>query len=384
MKKSLFAFFTVMTLIFNISLTTYAVNENLDDNKARMNQISDKITNLDTQINEMQTNMDKLNKTIDDNNAKVKDFESQINNTEQKIDQTKKEVQESQDVLSSRLRAMYKSGSYSGADYIAYIFEANGFSDMIGRIYALNKIVDADNKMLSDLKSNMKSLQSDITSLNQKKNDVVKLNEDNKNNLVKVKESKAKLEESKSKYDDELKGVQAQIKSNEEALISSPIKTIDSSSDVSSLREAVSTLQGIVPQLTTSSVVDKAKSYISKGNDKIEKLNQPKVTPGSNNTNTTPPSGNHKTLTMEATAYTGHTITATGTKPVRDPNGISTIAVDPNVIPLGTRVYVSGYGYAIAADTGGVIKGNIIDLFMNSEAECNAFGRRQVTVKILS
>lgn len=384
MKKSLFAFFTVMTLIFNISLTTYAVNENLDDNKTRMNQISDKITNLDTQINEMQTNMDKLNKTIDENNAKVKDFESQINNTEQKIDQTKKEVQGSQDILSSRLRAMYKSGSYSGADYIAYVFEANGFSDMIGRIYALNKIVDADNKMLSDLKSSMKSLQSDIDSLNQKKNDVVKLNEDNKNNLAKVKESKAKLEESKSKYDDELKGVQAQIKSNEEALINGPIKTIDSSSDVSSLRDAVSTLQGIVPQLTTSSVVDKAKSYISKGNDKIEKLNQPKVTPESNNSNTTPPSGDHKTLTMEATAYTGHTITATGTKPVRDPNGISTIAVDPSVIPLGTKVYVSGYGYAIAADTGGVIKGNIIDLFMNSEAECNAFGRRQVTVKILS
>ena len=70
---------------------------------------------------------------------------------------------------------------------------------------------------------------------------------------------------------------------------------------------------------------------------------------------------------MVSTAYTGDTITYTGTTPVRDPNGISTIAVDPSIIPLGSKVYIPGYGMAIAADTGGAIKGNKIDLFLNSE-----------------
>ena len=90
------------------------------------------------------------------------------------------------------------------------------------------------------------------------------------------------------------------------------------------------------------------------------------------------------TLTMQSTAYTGGTLTATGTKPVYNPGGISTIAVDPNVIPLGSKVYVSGYGTAIAADTGGAIKGNIIDVYFNSEADCIAWGRRTVTVEILA
>ena len=86
---------------------------------------------------------------------------------------------------------------------------------------------------------------------------------------------------------------------------------------------------------------------------------------------------------MEATAYYDDPITASGTKPVRDPNGWSTVAVDPNIIPLGTKLYIKGYGYAIAEDTGGVIKGYKIDLFMNSRQECNEFGRKNVEVQIL-
>lgn len=91
-------------------------------------------------------------------------------------------------------------------------------------------------------------------------------------------------------------------------------------------------------------------------------------------------------LYVEATAYSGGGITATGTTPVRDPNGISTISVDPRVIPLGSLVYVEGYGEAIAADTGGAIIGNIIDVYVNSNEEAiYNWGRRyDVPVYILA
>jgi 3D (Asp-Asp-Asp) domain-containing protein len=60
-----------------------------------------------------------------------------------------------------------------------------------------------------------------------------------------------------------------------------------------------------------------------------------------------------------------------------------TVAVDPRVIPLGTRLYVPGYGEARAEDTGGAIQGYRIDLFFPTREEALAWGRRTVEVEIL-
>lgn len=95
-----------------------------------------------------------------------------------------------------------------------------------------------------------------------------------------------------------------------------------------------------------------------------------------------------KTMYMLSTAYTANCsgcsgITATGINLKKNPN-MKVIAVDPNVIPLGTKVYVEGYGYAIAADTGSSIRGNKIDVFMPSKSKANAWGRKHVKVKILN
>lgn len=83
---------------------------------------------------------------------------------------------------------------------------------------------------------------------------------------------------------------------------------------------------------------------------------------------------------FEATAYT-HTgnPTFSGVYP-----RIGTIAVDPKVIPLGSRLWIEGYGYGIAQDTGGLIKGKVIDLFMNERKECIQWGRRKVMVYFLN
>lgn len=75
--------------------------------------------------------------------------------------------------------------------------------------------------------------------------------------------------------------------------------------------------------------------------------------------------------------------TATGTIARRNPKGYSTVAVDPRVIPYGSKLYIEGYGYAIAEDTGGAIKGKKIDVFFNTVSQCMKWGVRKVRVYIL-
>ncbi|MFD3158484.1 3D domain-containing protein [Haloimpatiens sp. FM7330] len=103
-----------------------------------------------------------------------------------------------------------------------------------------------------------------------------------------------------------------------------------------------------------------------------------------------------RSLKVKATAYTsslactgkypgspGFGITATGTKAKRNSRGYSTIAVDPRVIPLGTKVYVEGYGLAIAEDVGGAIKGSKIDVYLNSESQARNWGVKWVNIYVL-
>ena len=101
-----------------------------------------------------------------------------------------------------------------------------------------------------------------------------------------------------------------------------------------------------------------------------------------------------RVITANATAYDcslaengGYSKTAYGLTP-----GYGIVAVDPKVIPLGTKLYIESsdggkswvYGYCIAGDTGGAIKGNKVDLCFNTKAECKKFGRKTATVYILN
>jgi 3D (Asp-Asp-Asp) domain-containing protein/uncharacterized protein YabE (DUF348 family) len=88
-------------------------------------------------------------------------------------------------------------------------------------------------------------------------------------------------------------------------------------------------------------------------------------------------------LSMVATAYTANCYGCSGTTASGRPAGHGIVAVDPRVIPLGTRMYIPGYGHAVAGDTGGAIRGNRIDLGFNSDADAYQFGRRSVTVYLI-
>jgi resuscitation-promoting factor RpfB len=87
-----------------------------------------------------------------------------------------------------------------------------------------------------------------------------------------------------------------------------------------------------------------------------------------------------RALEMVATAYTADCNGCSGITAIGRPAGHGIVAVDPSVIPLGTHLFIPGYGLAVAGDTGGSIHGYRIDLGFDSWRDAMLFGRRQVTV----
>jgi len=94
---------------------------------------------------------------------------------------------------------------------------------------------------------------------------------------------------------------------------------------------------------------------------------------------------NNECIEMFATSYTKSVEegTSKGITKSGVPVSRGIVSVDPKIIPLGTKLYVEGYGYATALDIGGAIKGNKIDLYMNSKKEVFKWGRRNVKVWII-
>lgn len=127
-------------------------------------------------------------------------------------------------------------------------------------------------------------------------------------------------------------------------------------------------------------VSNKASKSISRSSNKSTNSNSKKSYSSTSSKKKSQSSNVVTTMTVSATAYAGDGITATGTVPKVG----RTIAVDPRVIPYGTRVYIPALGGTyIAEDCGGGIKGNKIDIFMSSEAKCNSWGVRNIEIQIL-
>lgn len=419
MKKAFLSFFTIVTVTCSLSFTSFADtlnNKSLNNDKVQYNQISSDIKNLDENIRSLNNEINSLNNTITNNKTKVDNIQKNIDTAQVKIQNTKEQLDKQQNILSDRLSAIYKSGTFSPASYLVYILQADGFSQLISRIYDVQRIVSIDDQLINGLKSSQSQVQREIDGLNKQKNEVLALNAQTQKSLEEVVQKQNKVKAEKESLNTQLQSIASTITANEEQLVSYPIGVINNSnSSISQLKDAVQTLNDLLPQITMQSVINKVNNAISNGKALInQKIAQENTAPPSNNNSSSSNNNNNKgnsssnsssgssnsssgnssngsssgqykkELSMEATAYAGDGITAMGTATVRNPNGISTVAVDPSVIPLGSKLYIPGYGYAIASDTGGAIKGNRIDLFMNSEAECNQFGRRQITVYIVA
>lgn len=378
MKKKVFTLFLSIFFVFSISSRAFATKE-LDQNRSDFNEISSSLKNIDNEISILNDEIYSIEKDINNNELEIQKTKKEIQTIEGKIESLKIEISENEEILSHRIREMYKSGSTASVTVLLSLLESNSFSEMSDRLYAYQSIIKMDKKLIEDNKRKMSELEKSSESIKHKQENLQAINEDINKKLSLTKEKKAEVDKKKVDLLNEKEKIANKIKENEEKLISHQLSIVYSDNPTySQLNDAIINLKGLLPQISTSSVKSKINSAISEAQYKLSLMNNNSNSSNDNNTSY------KATYEMEATAYYGHGITAMGTKPVRDPNGLSTVAVDKNVIPLGSKLYIPGYGYAIAADTGGAIKQMKIDLFMNTREECYAFGRRKVTVHVIA
>ena len=399
MQKRILSALIAMAISISATHVVFAdtVNDKkstIQENKVKYSQLDNEVISLNSQVSKLNNEIEDLNAKLEDNKAKMKDTEENLKETESKVSTLKTEIDEKQSVLGKRMRAMYKSKD--SMNPVVFLLKSEDLSDLITRIDALARVTALDKNLIQSLDEQKDSLNSDIKKLERDKAELKELKASTEESLKTLDSKKIEEQKKIDELNKQKEAVLEVIKENEMSLISHSVSVINSSSSINELESAVSTLNQLIPQLNIDSVKEAANNSVQAAKNKIESLKAEEAkkaeeaaknnaanssnTTSSNNSSSQPSSDGKykKTLSMEATAYSGGTLTAMGLKPVRDPGGISTIAVDPSVIPLGSKVYIPGYGYAIASDTGGVIKGNIIDLYMNSHDECISWGRRQV------
>lgn len=404
MNKRFFSIFIILTMLFSTSYNALAASEkeNISENMTKFKQLDSQILSLNSEITNLNEQVAQLQSKLKSNKALISETRIQIKNTEAKIETTKKDIEKEQSILDNRIRALYEGGQ--SVNYLKLLMSSNTVSSLISTLNAVAKVVTLDKDLITKLDNKKQQLHDDAEKLTEKEAKLKELQISTENDLKDLEGKQSKQKELLKEINNEKEKVASIIKANEEALIAHPLSVINSeNSTIDDVSNAISTLRDLLPQINTNSVKGKAQDGINTGTAKLANMKAAadasakaaSVSKSSNNdsgtkaTNNTDASSNSNvsfkaTYSMESTAYTGGTLTAMGLKPIRSVSGISTVAVDPSVIPLGSKVYIPGYGYAIASDTGSAINGNIIDLYMNSEDECLAWGRRPVIVHIVA
>lgn len=380
MIKKFISISLIIAFIFSTCYTAHADNpqDAIVNSKIKFQQMNENIINTNKQVSLLNTEIAKIKIDINKNNINIDKNSKEIDKEKVHMEELENQVSFAQDIANKRLRAMYIN-SYSES-FISVLLSSKNITDFLYKYDAIESVMSYDAKVFNDLEIKKSYLNESINSLKIKEQDLQKLKDSNMSNLSKLNNDKSNLEALIVQFNKEKNSAIEIIKENEEKLIAHSVAAIDSNSaTIQEVQDALSTLNSLISQISTASVKNKARSYISLGNKKLTELIAINTSPVINDNNSYKAS-----FAMVATAYTGGTITALGLKPVRDPSGLSTIAVDPSVLPLGAKVDIPGYGYAISSDTGSAIKGNIIDLYMNSEADCYAWGKRSVTLYIVA
>ncbi len=255
-------------IVIGSSVPAFATpnNQQLSDSRQKYAEIENKIKDIQNKIYDLDTKIEPLQLTVDKNTKDIKNINKVIDNTTKDIEQCKKEITTMDLALGKRVKAMYVSGD-SEFSYLSFLLESESTSDFFSRAEAVSKIVGKDKENIESVMKKKEELNDKIQSLEDKKNEIDKLNKevqasiselDGKKKEQKVLADQAQAE--KSKFDSEyLSQLERETVKSQFDLIS------NSNSSTADLQSAIVQLRNIRDNQIKSEIV---KSEI---NEKIEK-----------------------------------------------------------------------------------------------------------------
>jgi 3D (Asp-Asp-Asp) domain-containing protein/septal ring factor EnvC (AmiA/AmiB activator) len=397
--KKLIPFLTTMMLI-NFGLPVAAAAESLDslqEKEAQAKQSGELISK-------------EINSALDDVNAKYAEIErlkTQISKAEDTLKTSKEEIEKTEKNISRRKEAVgdrMKDIQLNGDQRTwQALLDAENLSDFFNRAYAMTVLQNFEREKIESLtsekeklaalqekventqttlKQNEEKLQVEASSMNNKVSELKEKMANNEELLAQISTDKQKEQQ---RLVSEKAAAEAQKKRAAETAKAEAAKkqaAADKQAQADAAKLEAEAAEESSSQASSSSTSTESSSTESSSSaSSSESSSTPESSTGESST---PGTGSGRVLQMESTAYSwreagASNLSATGIDLSKQSN---VVAVDPSVIPLGSLVKVSGYGFAIAGDTGGAIQGNIIDVHFDSVDQCRLWGRRQVTVEI--
>lgn len=335
--------------------------------------------NLTQEMNQALTNMNEKYQSIEKLKKNIDKSEKDILATEEKVTETEANLDKRVTVVKEQLKAVQVKGSVT-SQALQTLTSSGNISDLAQKIYGISVLHGAESEK--------------ITTLTEEKDKLNVMKQELADSKEKLTSKQEKLETEVSDLDGQVVSLKEKLAENTDVLNAlsdqrKQLTEITSSSSSSSSSESTASSESASSESsTTSSSSTESSVAPSVESSTTETSSAPVEQPASSSTESTggdtqATSGFSNTLTVSSTAYSYAQaglsyFTATGIDLRVNPN---VIAVDPSVIPLNTMVEVEGYGYVIAGDTGGAIKGNKIDVHFPTVAQCTQWGRKNVTVR---
>ncbi|MFA1819371.1 3D domain-containing protein [Virgibacillus oceani] len=372
------------------------INENLSEAESKIAAILAQLETLNKEIERIDTERSDYQERVDKTEDEIENTLDEISLLDEELEQLDRKMEERNEILKARMASIQKTGG--AITYLEVIFGANSFSDFINRVTAVNKITNSDAALLeqqkedNDKKTEKQMVVFDkLNDLNALKTEQEEMKTFISEQLADSEQQKEAMENKKQELEDltnEL-GVESSDLASLEDEVKERIAEQERQAEIAAEKEQrIAEPESAVRQVASEEPTqpNESKDNEPKEDTQITTVEKEEKAKEETDEKEKQENSDNNTFSVTATAYTANCdgcsgVTSTGIDLNSNPDA-KVIAVDPSVIPLGSTVYVEGYGYATAGDTGGAIKGNKIDVFVSDEQAATNWGVRTVEVTI--